>query len=149
MGEYTFTTRVEASPEAVYDLFTDAHRMHEWTEGVSRVSDEVGPRGAVGSTYTVWFGPMRSPTTILEADRPRRFRTRFGNRLLRGEMAATFEADGDGTLLVETFVTEGVVPALMARLWATGSYRGSFKGELASFRRLAEREAAAGADRST
>jgi uncharacterized protein YndB with AHSA1/START domain len=141
MGEYTFTARIEAGPETVYDLFTDVHRMHEWTEGVSRISDEVGPAGQVGSSYTVWFGRMRSPSTILEAERPRRFRTRFGNRLLRGHSAVTLEADGDGTLLTETFVTEGLLPAIMARLWATGSYRGSFKGELASFKRIAEREA--------
>ena len=65
-------------------------------------------------------------------------------------MAATFEADGDGTLLVETFATEGLVPALMARLWAIGSYRGSSKGELDSFERLAEREASGGiSDRGT
>jgi hypothetical protein len=142
MGEYTFTNRIQAGPEAVYDLFIDIHRMHEWTEGISRVGEEVGPPGQVGSTYTLWFGSMRSPTTILEAERPRRYRTRFGNRLLRGEMSATLEPDGDGTLLTETFITEGLIPAIAARIFATGSWRGSFKGELASFRRIVEREAA-------
>jgi hypothetical protein len=71
--------------------------------GVRRVSDEVGHAGQVGSSYTVWFGRMRSPSNILEAERPRHFRTRFGNRLLRGRWAVTLEAEGDGTLLIETF----------------------------------------------
>lgn len=34
----------------------------------------------------------------------------------------------------------GVTKAIVARIFATGSYRGSFRGELKSFARLAERE---------
>jgi hypothetical protein len=40
-------------------------------------------------------------------------------------------------------VTEGIVPAIVARVFASGSYRGSFRGELDSFRKICESEARA------
>jgi hypothetical protein len=82
---------------------------------------------------------MASPTEVLAVDRPRHFKTRFGNRLLRGTNEATFQADGTGTRLTQRFVTRGLISAVAARIFATGSYRGSFRGELAEFARLAER----------
>ena len=52
-----------------------------------------------------------------------------------------FEPDGrGGTVLRQTLRTNGVVAAVAARIFATGSFRGSFRGELAEFGRLAERE---------
>ena len=73
--------------------------MHEWIGSLTRVTDVSGPPGQAGSTYTVWFGRMASPTRILEAERPRRIRSRFGNRMLRGETEATFEPADGGTSL--------------------------------------------------
>jgi uncharacterized protein YndB with AHSA1/START domain len=144
VGEYSFTVNVQAPPEAVFDLFTDLDRMHEWVRGVTRITDVSGTRAEAGSNYTVWFGRMASPTRILESERPRRFRSRFGHRLLRGEMEATFEPEGDGTLLTQRFRTEGRIPAVMARIFAIGSYPGSFQGELNEFARIAERESGDG-----
>ena len=143
MGEYTFTVHVAAPPEAVFALWTDLDRLHEWTGGVTRVTDVSGPSVQAGTTYTVWFGRMRSPTRILDAERPTRIRSRFGSAVLRGETEALFEPEGDGTSLTQRFRTEGLIPAIAARIFATGSWRGSFRGELATFAKLAEREAAA------
>jgi uncharacterized protein YndB with AHSA1/START domain len=139
MGEYRFTLHVAASPEHVFDLWTNLDRMREWVEGVTRVTDVTGPLDRVGTRYTVWIGRFASPTEVLDVERPHRFKTRFGNRLLRGENEATFEPEGSGTLLSQRFRTKGVVSAVVARIFATGSYRGSFRGELAEFARLAER----------
>ncbi len=141
MGAYRFSTLIHAPPDAVFALWTDLDRMHEWVGGVTGVTDVTGPIDQAGTTYTVRFGAMRSPTTVLEADRPRRFRTRFGNPILKGESDVTFGPDGDGTLLTQEFRTRGVVSAVAARLFATGSYKGSFRGELEAFRQIAEREA--------
>jgi uncharacterized protein YndB with AHSA1/START domain len=138
VGEYSFTVHIAASPEAVFDLWTDLDRLHEWTGGVTRVTDVSGPSDEAGTTYTVWFGRMRSPTSVLDAERPHRIRTRFGNSVLRGETEAVFEPEGDGTSLTQRFRTEGLVPAIAARIFATGSWRGSFRGELAEFAKLAE-----------
>jgi uncharacterized protein YndB with AHSA1/START domain len=141
MGRYKFTVHVAAPRDRVFDLWTDLDRIKEWVGGVTRVTDVSGHLDRAGTRYTVWFGSMGSPTEVLEVDRPRMIRTRFGNRVLRGGSLATFEPDGAGTRLTQEYQTEGLIPAVMARIFATGSWRGSFRGELKAFARLAEREA--------
>jgi uncharacterized protein YndB with AHSA1/START domain len=140
MPQYRFSLHVAAPPEQVFDLWTDVGRTREWVEGVTRVTGVTGPPTRVGTRFTVWFGPMRSPTEVLEVERPRVFRTRFGSLLLRGEDRATFEPEGAGTRLTQQFTIRGLIPSVMARIFAIGSYKGSFRGELATFARLAEQE---------
>ena len=139
MSRHTFSVYVAAPPERVFDLWIDLDRIHEWIGGVSRVTDVSGPIDRVGARYTVWFGRMASPTEVIAVERPRHFRTRFGNRLLRGINDARFEPTDGRTRVEQTFETEGFVSALFARIFATGSYKGSFRGELEAFARLAER----------
>ena len=141
MSVYRFSVHVAAPQETVFDLWTNLDRMAGWVGGVTKVTDITGPTDQTGTRYTVWFGSMHSTTEILEGVRPRLIRTRFGNRLLRGETRATFEPDDGGTRLTQEFRTEGLIPAIVARLFATGSYRGSFRGELNDFARLAEQDA--------
>lgn len=141
MGEYRFSVHVAAPPEQVYDLWVNLDRAHEWIRGLTKITDRVGDSGTAGATYVARFGPVRSPTTVLAAERPRQVVTRFGNWYLRGESQATFTPEGDGTRLEQTFRTAGIIPAITARLFATGSYKGSFQGELEHFARLAEADA--------
>lgn len=143
MANYQFTVDIAAPVERVFDLWADPDRWHEWIGGITKVTDVSGPPGAAGTRYTVWFGGMRSPSEILEAERPRRLRTRFGNRMLRGETVVTLESQAGGTRLTQEFRTEGLIPAISARIFAIGTYRGSFRGELATFVRIAEQDAAA------
>lgn len=142
MPSYTFTTHVAAPIEVVFDLWTNLGRMQEWVGGVTKVTDISGPVDSAGTRYTTWFGRMKSPTEVIEAERPRLFATRFGNAILRGTNRTTLEPDGDGTRITQTFQTVGLVSAISARIFASGSYRGSFQGELEAFARLAEAEAA-------
>ncbi len=144
MASYRFTAHAKAPPELVFNLWTNLERMAEWVGGVTRVTDISGPVDRAGTTYVTHFGRMRSPTQVLEVDRPRRFVTRFGNWLLHGENATSFEPDRDGTLITEEFRTVGLIPAISARIFASGSYKGSFQGELNEFVRIVEREARAG-----
>ena len=141
MAHYVFTIRIAAPPEHVFDLWTNLERMGEWVGGVTGVTDISGPVDHAGTTYVVRFGPVRSPTEILEAERPRRFATKFGNWILRGRSSATFEPDGDGTRLTQEFETVGVISAISSWIFSRGSYEGSFRGELEKFARLAERAA--------
>jgi uncharacterized protein YndB with AHSA1/START domain len=141
MPAHRLTAFSAAPPERVFDLWTNLDRMKEWVGGVTKVTDLNGPVDQAGTRYVTWFGPMKSPTVVLEADRPRYFKTRFGNWLLRGTNATTFEAEGDGTRITEEFVTEGWVSAVTSRLFGMGSYKGSYQGELNEFAKLAEREA--------
>ena len=143
MARYLFTVDIVAPIEQVFDTWTDPGRWHEWIGGISRVTDVVGPPGQTGTRYSIWFGGMRSPSEIVEAERPRYLRTRFGNRMLRGETRVTFEPTEAGTRLTQEFRTEGLIPAISARIFALGSYRGSFRGELETFVRIVEREAGA------
>jgi uncharacterized protein YndB with AHSA1/START domain len=130
--------------QRVFALWTDLDRMREWVGGVTRVPDVTGPVERVGTRYTVWFGPMRSPTEVREVELAGRIRTRFGNWLLRGETLATFEAEDGGTRLIQVFKTQGLISSISARLFSIGSSRGSFRGELEAFGAIAEREAQSG-----
>jgi hypothetical protein len=142
VAAYRFEARTAAAPETAFDLWTNLDRMTEWVGGVTRVTDVTGPLDQAGTTYTVWFGGMKSVTTVLEAERPHLFRSRFGNMILKGENTATFERDGSGTLIKQDMRTLGLISAISGRIFASGSYRGSFQGELNEFARLAELEAA-------
>ena len=141
VARYAISTQVAAPPEHVFALWTNLERMGEWVGGVTGVTDVSGPVDRAGTTYIVHFGPMKSPTEILEVERPRIFATRFGNWLLRGRSSATFEPEGEGTRVTQKFETIGRIPAISSWIFSRGSYEGSFRGELEKFARLAEHEA--------
>ena len=143
VGRYEFTIDIAAPVERVFALWTDLDRGSEWIGGLTSVTDRTGPADRAGTTYVSHFGPMRSPTVVLEADPPHWLRQRFGSWLLRGETTARFESlPGGRTRLTQTFATIGLIPAISSWLFSRGSYEGSFRGELQKFARIAEREAA-------
>lgn len=145
MGRYTFSLHVDAPAEVVFDLWTNLDRAPEWVRGLTRITNVTGPVDVAGTRYTAWFGSMASPTEVIDAQRPHRFATRFGSVILKGTNSTTFEPDGSGTRMTQRFVTRGVISAIMAWIFARGSYAGSFQGELEHFGRLAEAEARRGA----
>ena len=118
--------------------------MKEWIGGLTKVTDQTGPMDRAGTTYTAWFGRMASRNEVLEAEPGRRLRSRLGNPVLRGVTEVTFEPESGGTRLTQRFKTQGFIPGIAARIFAMGSYRGSFRGELAAFKALAERAAGSG-----
>ncbi|WP_309076426.1 SRPBCC domain-containing protein [Paenarthrobacter sp.] len=140
MGTHRVTTLVAAPPERVFAAWTDLDRFPEWIGGVTRVTDRVGAIDQAGSRYTVWFGKMASPTEILAVTPPWHIRTRFGNAILKGESDVRFTAEGEGTRIRQEFMTRGFISAIFGRIFAMGSYRGSFQGELETFRKLVERD---------
>jgi uncharacterized protein YndB with AHSA1/START domain len=143
VGSYRFEVHINAPPELVFALWTDLDRTPEWVGGVARVTDVSGPLDQPGTRFIVHFGRMKSPTEVLDVERPRRFKTSFGNAILKGENSATFEPDGEGTRLTQELRTRGLVSGFFGRIFAAGSYKGSFRGELMTFKQLAERVAAA------
>src|SRR5262245_16670964 len=116
MADYRLTVDVAAPPEPVFDLWTDLDRMGEWVGGVTKVTDRSGPMDRAGTRYTVWFGPVKSPTEILEVERPRRIRTRFGSWILRGETNAVFEPVDGGTRITQEFHTIGTISGISSWL---------------------------------
>jgi uncharacterized protein YndB with AHSA1/START domain len=141
MPTHRLTAFAAAPAERVFELWINLDRMKEWVGGVTKVTDLTGPVDSVGTRYVVWFGPVKSRTEVLEVERPRRFKTRFGSWILGGVNTTTFEPEGDGTRIVEEMRTEGGLSAITSRLFALGSFRGSYQGELNDFAKLAEREA--------
>ena len=140
MPTHRLTAFAAAPPDRVFALWIDLDRMKDWVGGVTKVTGVSGPVDEAGTRYVVWFGPVQSPTIVLETERPRRFSTRFGSWLLRGVNTTTFEPEGDGTRITEVMQTEGWVSAITSRLFSIGSYKGSYQGELNDFARLVERE---------
>ena len=143
MPTFHLTTHIDAPPERVFALWIDLDRMPEWIGGLTKVTDRTGPVDQKGSRYVSWFGSMKSPTEVLDVQRPRFIRTRFGSAVLRGESEATFEPEAGGTRIRQTFQTKGVVSAIFGWIFSRGAWKGSFKGELEHFREIAERDAAA------
>jgi type II secretory pathway component PulF len=68
-------------------------------------------------------------------------RTEFGSAILRGETRVTFEPENGGTRLTQEFATQGIIPAIAARIFSIGSDKGSFRGELNTFASFAEQHA--------
>ena len=58
-------------------IWTDLDRASEWIEGLTRITDMTVQVTTAGTSYVAWFGRMRSPSEILQVDRPRLVRTRF------------------------------------------------------------------------
>ena len=141
MPTYRLSTLVAAPPERVFAAWINPDLFHKWIGGVTGVTDRIGPTGEAGSRYTVRFGRMASPTEVLASERPRHIRTRFGNAILKGESDVTFTAEGGGTRIQQVIATRGLVSAIFGWFFSLGSYQGSFKGELETFRRLVERQA--------
>lgn len=107
----TKTRRLPATPEEVFDAYTDAEQQKIWfsilDEEPGIVEIEVDLR--VGGKQTAVWGPnpdtlFRETQTFLEIDRPHRLVTESTGSGPDGmemttHIVVTFEADGDGTLM--------------------------------------------------
>ena len=126
--------------------------------GVTRVSDVAGRPdrpdftlpgaswplvSSPGSRYTIWFGRRPVRIEVLFPAQPEEgtvYRTRLDGSFRRGESLVRFEPNSDGSRVTLEVRSEGLMPGIAGRLMAIGSYRGTFRGNLRSFARLAERE---------
>ena len=100
MASYRYSTWIAATPEVVWDVFTDLNRIPEWQTGRPIVSDASGRGDVPGTTYTVRRGPAAARTEVLEADRPVRYRSRTDAYLgLSFDLIATLTPDRRGTRL--------------------------------------------------
>jgi hypothetical protein len=55
-------------------------------------------------------------------------------------MRVTFEVEDSGSRVTLQVLTDGLLPSIAGRFLASGFYRGSFRSQLRSFARIAERE---------
>ncbi len=110
--ELRTSRHLSASPEEVFDAYTDAEKQKIWfsilDEEPGIVEIEVDLR--VGGQQVAVWGPsedvlFRETQTFVEIDRPHRLVTRSEGTSPDGQtmstrITVTFEADGDGTLMV-------------------------------------------------
>lgn len=130
MSAYRFTIHVTLPPESAYALWISLEALVLGTGAPTNMTDVVGDPGRAGTTYTVLFGRLRVPTEVLQGGYPHEYRVRHGGTLLRGESVVAFEPEFEGTRLTHEFRPAGLVAHVAALVFATGWYRGSFRGEL-------------------
>lgn len=132
----TLRRRLPATPEEVFDAYTDAEKQKIWfsildeTPGVVEI--EVDLR--VGGTQTAVWGPSRDQlfreVQVFEViDRPHRLVTTStgsspDGRSMTTTVDITFEEDGDGTLV--TVLQSGFPSAEMRDFFGTEVWNGAF-----------------------
>ena len=158
MGTHRFIDHANLVPVDALFLWADLDRITEWMDGVTRVSEAVGREGRPdftlpgrrnplvimpGSRYVLWFGFGPARHEVLARDDARSaigHRTRLDGRFRRGEVHVTFTEESGGSRVVLEVRTQGIMPTIAGWVLAIGSYRGSFRSQLRSFARVAERE---------
>lgn len=109
--ELRTSRRLPATPEEVFDAYTDAEKQKVWfsilDEAPGIVEIEVDLR--VGGQQVAVWGPsedmlFRETQTFLQIDRPHRLVTESvgsspDGQTMTTRITVTFEADGDGTLM--------------------------------------------------
>jgi carbon monoxide dehydrogenase subunit G len=109
MGQYRLTRHVKATPERVFEGFTDPAILRDWMAAAA-VEDASGPLDRAATTYTLVIrGPWRFRSRVVRSEPPRIHETVGRGRLGAGyRMIATLTARGEGTDL--DLVTEYTVP---------------------------------------
>lgn len=114
MGRYRAEVEVPVAVDRAFALWTDAGRYPQWQVGVLRAFDATGPLDEAGTVLRLDYGPgMRRTVTVLESDRPRRYRIREEGLRSTNETQVDFEAIGaDRTRVVLTYDLQvGLGPA--------------------------------------
>lgn len=100
MATHRYSIWIDASPELVWEIFTDLERIPEWQTGGPIVTNVSGRGDVAGTTYAVRRGPGVAHTTVLEAIRPSRYGSRTNAYLgLWFETIAYLVPEKDGTRL--------------------------------------------------
>jgi len=149
MGHVSRTIHVEATPEQVFDLFTNPGRFREWMVPAAEVKDITGTPGTVGlgwTTASTFVGrKMESHMSVTAVERPRSFElksTGSGTGTVRGR----FEPAAGGTDITiesEYEMPLGFIGDAANKLFVEKSFAESWDKSLAKFKALAEAEAPA------
>jgi len=114
MAEFTFTRRIAAPPEVVFDAITDHRRYSDYTRirraELEREGDEApNGEGAIRALHLLG-PPMRE--RVIGFERPRRFSYELLSGLpVRDHVGTvTLEPDGSGTTMTYRVVTTPTLP---------------------------------------
>ena len=158
MATHRFSVHANLAPVDALFLWADLDRVTEWMAGVRRVTDVAGREDrpdftlpgrrnplvlVPGSRYVLWYrlGPARHEVLLRhDAAAALGHRSRVDGRFRRGEIHAVFGADDGGSRVTLEVRPDGLMPSIVGLLLSIGWHRGSFRGQLGAFARLAERE---------
>lgn len=134
--ELRMTRLLPATPDAVFDAYTDAEKQKVWfsildeTPGIVEITTDL----RVGGQQTAVWGPdehslFRETQTFLEIDRPRRLVTESvgsepGGTTMTTRIVVTFDAQGDSTLV--TVVQSGFPTPELRDFFQTFAWVGAF-----------------------
>ena len=149
MGHISRTIHVEATPEQVFDLFTNPERLRDWQVPAAEVKDITGTPGTVGlgwTTASTFAGrKMENHMSVTAVERPRSFEvkgTGSGTATLRGRFEPA--AGGtDVTIESEYEMPLGFIGDAANKLFFEKSFAESWDKSLAKFKALVEAEAPA------
>jgi len=149
MGHISRTIHVEATPEQVFDLFTNPERLREWQVPAAEVKDITGTPGTVGlgwTTASTFAGrKMENHMSVTAVERPRSFEvkgTGSGTATLRGRFEPA--AGGtDVTIESEYEMPLGFIGDAANKLFFEKSYAESWDKSLEKLKALVEAEAPA------
>jgi len=104
MIDFTIDTRIDRSPEEVFDYVTDPDKLATWqTNTVSAVRQDEGPMRLGSRLAEVHSGPggkeFESVVEVVEYERGRAFALKVVEGDLPVDLQVTFEAAGSGTVM--------------------------------------------------
>lgn len=105
MGRRTVSGHIDASPQAVFAIYTDAARFREWQPDV-KIVEASGPLDQPGTSWTAEYGGAFTANGVVDAvDPPRRHVQTFreAGGLVTCTTTATFEPDDGGTRVTFDF----------------------------------------------
>jgi hypothetical protein len=113
MKSYEVTARIDASPEAVWSVLTDASGYTEWDSGVERVEGQIAP-GAKISVFSKISPGRAFPVTVAELDANRRMVWSGGMPLglFTGERTFTLSPEDGGTRFTMREEFSGLLPLI-------------------------------------
>ena len=149
MGHISWTIHVEATPEQVFDLFTNPERFREWQVPAAEVKDNTGTPGTVGlgwTTATTFAGrKMEGHMSVTAVERPRSFELK-GTGTFAATVRGRFESAAGGTDVTienEYEMPLGFIGDAANKLFFEKSFAESWDKSLAKFKALMEAEAPA------
>lgn len=134
MGRYRITRRIRATPEQVFQAFTDPVLVADWMDA-SAVAGPTGPLDVPDSRYTLVIrGPWRFRSVVVRSEPPWLHET-VGHGPLGGwyRMVASLSAHDGGTdldLLTEYTIPLGPIGRWIDRHWVDREPRATANREV-------------------
>src|SRR4051812_23630697 len=116
MNAYEATALIQASPEAIWRILTEAQRLPTWDSGIERIEGTIAP----GQTITIYskITPGRAfPATVTDFTPPRTMRWRGGLPLGLFKGVRTFTLTQQDPHTTRFTMREEFSGPLLAMIW--------------------------------